>query len=247
MIESMERDDRIRDPLELEHCYREGAFERALAHLHHELLAPELPRNPWPDLPEGLPDPRDERPWTRSAEDAYFARENAAAVRELAESKILREQLPALCRRDDEMRVDPFRRYHDTWRAEEALAKLQNRPPCVPIIRFDGPIECMGFFNPHEYRIGINAFLFAFDNPRYLLKAYLHEARHAFQFHAIRNPEAHPDVHPSTIVEWTRASETYVRVGPDRTPAEFQAYKNCKLETDARAAVERKEKQIDRE
>jgi hypothetical protein len=241
----MERDEFERDAFEMERCQRDAAIERSIAHVKRELLAPETLQPPWRGLLDALPDPRDERPWTRADENAYFARENAAAVRELAESALLREQMPALCKRSPELRVDPFARYFDLSRAEEGLAKMQNRPVCSPLICFDGPKHCWGFFNPRDNQIGLNVHLFSVHNPRYLLRAYLHEARHAFQFHAIRSPEAHPDLHPSTIVEWNRASQMYARFGSDPTPAELEAYETNGLEIDARTSVDRKERQID--
>lgn len=239
----MERDDRSRDPLELDGRYREAAVERAIAHVQREFLAPELSGSQWSAL-DGLPDPKDERPCTRRDEDSYFARESASAVRELAETVLLREQVPNLCRLV-EGKVDPFVSYFNVWRAEELLARLQNRPPCLPIIRFIGPPEYLGFFNPRNPQIGINQYLLLLSDPRDLLKAYLHEARHAFQFHAIKHPEAHPDLHPSTIAEWTRASMTYRPLGLDPTPAEVEAYENHLLEIDARAYVEHKMRQLD--
>lgn len=245
MMEYMERDDLERNAIELERCHHEAAIERAIAHVHRELLAPETLQPTCRQLPDELPDPRDERPWARAEEDNHFARENDAAIRELAEGTLLREQIPALCGRSPALQVDPFARYFDLWQAEEGLAKLQSRPACNPIIRFDGPKDCWGFFNPEDYQMGINVRFFSVHNPRYLLRAYLHEARHAFQVHAMNFPEAHPDLHPSTIADWEQARRTYVAGGPDATPAEVEAYRNNLLEIDARDWVDRKERQID--
>ena len=240
----MERADFDRDPLELERCYHDAAVERAIAHVQRELLAPELSSSLCPELPSALPDPADERPWSRSNEDAHFARENAAAVREFAETLFLVRELPNLC-----CRISPSN-YHvrdhlmDICRAEVGFARIQNRP-IVDIVTFLGPPDFYGHFNPVEPRIGINIWLLLTGDTRSALQAYLHEARHAFQFDVIINPSAHSDIHPATIAKWTQASEHYVPVGPDATPAEIEGYENHVLEIDARDYVERRMKQLD--
>ncbi len=128
--------------------------------------------------------------------------------------------------------------------AEEVLSRVQNRPSLVPIVRLSAPPDCLGGYHPHDNLIALNTLVFYLD-PRRILEVYLHEARHGFQFHVISHPEQHPDVHPSTIAEWSRASVAYTSMTHDPTPSEVEAYFNNALEIDAHAYVERRMRQID--
>lgn len=240
----MDRDERYPASLEADRGHQQEAIDRAAAHLQRELLSPTHSES-LSSLAAGLPLPDDDRPWTRQDQDAYFAREDFALIREGAEAWGLYREVPDLCFLMPYVRYDAKDRMRDVLRAEEVLAKLQNRPAALPLLTYSGTKHCLAFFNPDTYQIGLNNFLFTAPDPSDLLRAYLHEARHAYQFHAIHHPGAHPEMQPVTIEKWRQAERDYVHLTPDATPAEVAKNVNNLLEIDARKYVERRMRAFD--
>lgn len=236
----MERDEFDRDPLERDDFYREAAVERAIAHVHREMFEPPSLSSLAPDLPLGLPDPSDERlSHRRLDEDAYFARENTIGLREMAEIARLRDKVPEICGTEWTTGAMLLRRQFCMLLVDAHLAQVQHRPALTNIRPWSGPEGCFGYFNPYDFEIGLDWRLFKLPDPRPIMIVYFHESRHAYQFHAIRNPDAHPEIHASTIATWTQARNQYTLLTPDATDAEIAAYENNALEIDACSYAER--------
>lgn len=87
---------------------------------------------------------------------------------------------------------------------EDRLAAAQQRDP-VPVTPVPLPAGYRGAFDDRVPEILVNHY--ALDglrspHPIEAVRTYLHEARHAYQFDVIQNPERHPEVSKATQLLW---------------------------------------------
>lgn len=131
---------------------------------------------------------------------------------------------------------------------ERELARLQGRPSVVGIRSFRGPHVNRGAYYPEKNRIALNVSVLRRRSWRMAIRVYLHEARHAYQYHVINHPNNHPEVSTARQLVWKTAARLYPSL-PERNPTYLQelAYLLNFLETEARAYVNRQIKRIIKE